>query len=362
MPARSVQELIAYAKANPDKLNFGSSGNGSSHHLAAELFNMLADIKTRHVPYKGTAMMMTDLLGGQIQFTFDPIVSSLAHVRDNKLRALAVTSVERVPMLPDLPSMQEAGVVGYDIGSWYGLMAPAGTPKAIVDKILADVDKVLAMPEVKDKLAQLGATPIGGPPERLEAHIRSEIAKLGAERQGLGRNGELTMATSSKTSVGLIGLGQAGASLATALARRFEVVAYDRDPARCAVGRAAGLHLVDQASAVADLCEIVMMCLPTPRRGRRRRARTTLKGKFVIENSTVSPDDIDWLVAHFEPSMVPASWTRPSSAASTSWPRARPPSWSAARSPTMRVPRRCSMPPPRRSSISDRPATACGPS
>lgn len=177
VPAKSVQELIAYAKANPDKLNFGSSGNGSSHHLAAELFNMLADIKTRHVPYKGTSMMMTDLLGGQIQFTFDPIVSSLAHVKDGKLRALAVTSVERVPMLPDLPSMQEAGVVGYDIGSWYGLMAPAGTPKAIVDKISADVDKVLAMPEVKEKLAQLGATPIGGPPERLEAHIRSEIAK-----------------------------------------------------------------------------------------------------------------------------------------------------------------------------------------
>ncbi|MDO8279382.1 MAG: tripartite tricarboxylate transporter substrate binding protein [Burkholderiaceae bacterium] len=177
LPVRSVQELVAYAKANPGKLTFGSSGNGSSHHLAGEMLNMRANVQTRHVPYKGTASMMTDLLGGQIDMTFDPIISSLPHVKSGKLRALAVTSAQRVPMLPELPSMQEAGVPNYDVGSWYGLMAPAGTPRAIVAKISADVARVVAMVDVKDKLVQQGATSIGSTPDQLGAHVKSEIAK-----------------------------------------------------------------------------------------------------------------------------------------------------------------------------------------
>lgn len=177
LPVKSVQELLAYAKANPGKLTFGSSGNGSSHHLAGEMLNMRANVQTRHVPYKGTASMMTDLLGGQIDMTFDPIISSLPHVKSGKLRALAVTSAQRVPMLPDLPSMQEAGVPNYDVGSWYGLMAPAGTPRAIVAKISADVARVVAMADVKEKLVQQGATSIGSTPEQLGAHVKSEIAK-----------------------------------------------------------------------------------------------------------------------------------------------------------------------------------------
>lgn len=177
LPIRSVQELVAYAKANPGKLTFGSSGNGSSHHLAGEMLNMRANVQTRHVPYKGTASMMTDLLGGQIDMTFDPIISSLPHVKSGKLRALAVTSAQRVPMLPDLPSMQEAGVPNYDVGSWYGLMAPAGTPRAIVARISADIARVVAMADVKEKLAQQGATSIGSTPEQLGAHVKSEIAK-----------------------------------------------------------------------------------------------------------------------------------------------------------------------------------------
>lgn len=139
LPVKTIQEFIAYAKSNPGKLNFGSSGNGSSHHLAGVMFNSLANVKTQHVPYKGTATMMTDLVGGQIEFTFDPVPSSMQQIKSGKLRALAVTSLERINSFPDLPTMQEAGVIGYDVGSWYGILAPAGTPQAIVNKISEDI-------------------------------------------------------------------------------------------------------------------------------------------------------------------------------------------------------------------------------
>ncbi len=177
LPVSSVAELIAFAKANPGKVNFGSSGNGSSHHLAGEMFNALAGVKTVHVPYKGTSTMLTDLLSGQIQMTFDALPSALPHIKSGKLRALAVTSPERNRALPDLPSMQESGVAGYDVGSWYGVLAPAGTSKDIIQKISTDVARVVAMPDVREKLMGQGAVPIGSSPAQLAAHIQREIKK-----------------------------------------------------------------------------------------------------------------------------------------------------------------------------------------
>jgi len=177
LPVKTIQEFIAYAKSNPGKLNFGSSGNGSSHHLAGVMFNSLANVKTQHVPYKGTATMMTDLVGGQIEFTFDPVPSSMQQIKSGKLRALAVTSLERINSFPDLPTMQEAGVIGYDVGSWYGILAPAGTPQAIVNKISEDIARALKAPDVKAKLEQQGAIPIGSTPEQMGSYIKKEMAK-----------------------------------------------------------------------------------------------------------------------------------------------------------------------------------------
>ena len=177
LPVKTIQEFIAYAKSNPGKLNFGSSGNGSSHHLAGVMFNSLANVKTQHVPYKGTATMMTDLVGGQIEFTFDPVPSSMQQIKSGKLRALAVTSLERISSYPDLPTMQEAGVIGYDVGSWYGILAPAGTPQAIVNKISEDIARALKAPDVKAKLEQQGAIPIGSTPEQMGSYIKKEMAK-----------------------------------------------------------------------------------------------------------------------------------------------------------------------------------------
>jgi tripartite-type tricarboxylate transporter receptor subunit TctC len=177
VPVNSVQELIAHARANPGTLHYGSSGNGTSHHLAGAMFNSYVRINTTHVPYKGTAEMFTDLLGGRIQMTFDPIVSILPHIKSGKVKALAVTSPDRSKSLPDLPTMVESGVANYDVRSWYGVLAPAKTPRDVVMKLNAAVNRVIRMPEVLGKLEQLGAPPIGGTPEDLAAHIQRELKK-----------------------------------------------------------------------------------------------------------------------------------------------------------------------------------------
>ncbi len=180
VPVNSVQELIAFARARPGELNFGSSGNGTSHHLGGAMFNSYAHINTTHVPYKGTSDMITDLLAGRIQMTFDPIVSILPHIKAGKVRALAVTSPERSRSLPDLPTMAESGVAGYDLRSWYGVLAPAKTPREIVNKLNAEINRAIRVPEVVEKLNQLGAPPIGGTPEDLAAHIQRELKKWAA--------------------------------------------------------------------------------------------------------------------------------------------------------------------------------------
>ena len=178
-PYKNVKEMIAYAKANPNKINFGSSGNGSSIHLSGELFKQMAGVDMQHVPYRGSAPAVSDLLGGQISVMFDNMPSAIPHVKGGKLRALAVTTAKRSPALPDVPTIAEAGVPGYEATSWFGLLAPAETPAPIVAKLNASILKALADPEVKKKLAEQGAEPYGEKPEQFAAFIQAETTKWG---------------------------------------------------------------------------------------------------------------------------------------------------------------------------------------
>jgi tripartite-type tricarboxylate transporter receptor subunit TctC len=177
VPVNSVAELIAYAKANPGKLNFASSGSGTSIHLSGELFKVMAGVDMTHVPYKGSAPALQDLLGGQVQLMFDNLPPSLPHIKAGKLRALAVTTAARAPALPDVPTVAEAGLPGFEASSWFGLLAPAGTPREIVAKLNGEVAKWLATPEAKEKLSKQGANAAGGTPEDFAKHIAAETEK-----------------------------------------------------------------------------------------------------------------------------------------------------------------------------------------
>jgi tripartite-type tricarboxylate transporter receptor subunit TctC len=177
VPANSVAELISYAKANPGKLAFGSGSNGSAGHLAGELFKTEAKVDMVHVPYKGGAPAMQDLLGGQIQLMFDNLANSMQQVRAGKLKALAVTTAKRSPLVPDLPTLAEAGLPGFDIYTWWGFMAPAGTPKEIIAKWNAEVTRILNTPEMQAFFAQQGAEPSPTTPEQFTALIQGEIPK-----------------------------------------------------------------------------------------------------------------------------------------------------------------------------------------
>ena len=177
LPIKSVQDLISYAKANPGKLHFGSAGNGSSHHLAGELFDSMAGVQMTHVPYRGTAAAVTDTLAGQVQVIFDTLPSAMPYVKSGQLRALAVTSPRRDPSLPNLPTLAESGLPGYEVGSWYGLLAPAGTPPARVDKISKLIATIVRRPDIKQKIIEQGATPVGNTPAEFATHIASELKK-----------------------------------------------------------------------------------------------------------------------------------------------------------------------------------------
>jgi tripartite-type tricarboxylate transporter receptor subunit TctC len=177
VPAKTVSELIALARAKPGALTFASSGAGSSTHLSAELFKSMAGVDILHVPYKGSSQAITDLMGGQVTMLFDNAPSSIPFVEQGKLRALAVTSTKRLPNLPDVPTLDEAGVKGYESLSWSGIMAPAGTPKRVIDKLNAAIEKILRDPDVKQRFASLGVEPVGGPPEAFSRHIRAESEK-----------------------------------------------------------------------------------------------------------------------------------------------------------------------------------------
>ena len=175
--AKNVAELTALAKAQPGKLNVASSGNGTSIHMAAELYKLMAGVDILHVPYKGSSFALTDLLGGQVQLMFDNMPSALPHVKAGKLRALAVTSPKRSSALPDIPTMDEEGLKGFDATSWFGLLAPAGTPKDIIAKLNAAAVKALTTPEMRERLASQGAEAVGNTPEQFAAFIKAEIEK-----------------------------------------------------------------------------------------------------------------------------------------------------------------------------------------
>ena len=179
VPAKSFKELVAYAKANPDKLNFASPGEGSGAHLAGELLNLEAGIKTTHVPYKGLAPAVNDLLGGNVQMMFAGISSVLQHVKGGKLVALAIASPKRNPQLPDVPTVAESGLPGFDVTSWYGIVVRSGTPQPIVRKIQRDMAEAIHGEDVKAKLAGLGLEPVGDTPEEFAAIIAAETKKWG---------------------------------------------------------------------------------------------------------------------------------------------------------------------------------------
>ena len=178
VPANNVAEFIAYAKANPGKLNMASSGNGTSIHLTGELFKTMTGTYMLHLPYRGSAPAVSDLLAGNTNVMFDNLPSALPHIKSGRLKALAVTSRLRSPALPDTPTVEEAAnLKGFDASSWFGLFAPAGTSRAIVDKIQADVAKALAVPEVRERFVAQGAQPGGSTPDQFAAFIRAETDK-----------------------------------------------------------------------------------------------------------------------------------------------------------------------------------------
>lgn len=180
LPINSVQDLIAIAKANPGRLNYASGGSGGSNHLAAELFKSLTTVQLTHVPYKGNGPAITDLVAGRVQLLFTGMAPVEAFIKAGKLRALAVTGPKRLASAPDVPTMAEAGVPDYDLVSWYGVLAPAGTPKAIVDLLNADLRKTMQTPEVKAKFeASLGADTTVGTPDQFGAMLRRESATWG---------------------------------------------------------------------------------------------------------------------------------------------------------------------------------------
>jgi tripartite-type tricarboxylate transporter receptor subunit TctC len=175
--ATSVTELIALAKAKPGEINFASSGHGTPAHLAGELFNSMAGVKLVHVPYKGAAPALADLLGGQVQLMFSTMPPALPHVKDGKLRALAVTSSKRSPAKPDLPTVDEAALHGFEANTWHGVVVPAGTPAAIVARLNREIVAILHMPEIVERLSGQGAEALGSTPEEFAAYIRSETLK-----------------------------------------------------------------------------------------------------------------------------------------------------------------------------------------
>jgi tripartite-type tricarboxylate transporter receptor subunit TctC len=178
-PARSVAELIAQAKATPGKLAYASAGNGTTLHLAGELFASMAKVELMHVPYKGSGPAMTDLLGGQVDLMFDSLTSARPHIESGKLRALAVTTRTRASALPKVPTIAEAGVPGYELSPWYAVYVPAATPQPVVAKLNQALLDALRKPEVRQRLAAIGAEPVGSTPEALRAHLQSEMDKWG---------------------------------------------------------------------------------------------------------------------------------------------------------------------------------------
>lgn len=176
-PARSLKDVIAQAKKTPG-MTFASSGNGTAPHLAGEAFNVATGVKLTHVPYKGSAPALTDIMGGHVAMMFDPLASSTPFIHSGSLRPIAVTTAKRVPTLPDVPTMAEAGLPGYEISTWYGVWAPAKTPKDIVAKLSSEIAKLVREPEISKRITELGSIPVGSTPAEFEAYNHSEQRKF----------------------------------------------------------------------------------------------------------------------------------------------------------------------------------------
>ena len=190
LPVKSVRELVALAKSKPDELNYGSPGNGSTTHLANELLKSMTGIRITHVPYKGVAPAATDLISGQVQMMSGDLSTLLPHVRSHRMRAIAVTATRRSTLLPDMPTVAESGVPGYNAVGWFGVLVPAGTPRPVVDRLNAAINKGLASSDARERLGALGGEVAGDTPEHFGAHIRGEAAKWGKLIKALGLKGE----------------------------------------------------------------------------------------------------------------------------------------------------------------------------
>ncbi len=177
IPANTVKEFVAYAKAHPGKLSYGSAGNGNVTHLGAFQFVQANGIEATHVPYKGSAPADVDLVGNQIQFMTDTVNSVMSFVRDKRLKMLAVTTAKRMTLFPDVPTLAESGMPGFEVGAWQGAMVPAGTPPAVVEKLNAEIVKALKSPDVRERLALQGAEPLGSTPQEYGAYVKKELAR-----------------------------------------------------------------------------------------------------------------------------------------------------------------------------------------
>lgn len=177
LPARSVKELVALAKARPGQLNYGSAGNGSGGHLGMELFKLMAGIDLVHVPYKGTAPAMLETVGGQVSLDMDNMLALLPQVKAGKLRALAVTGLKRSSLLPGVPTIDETGHKGFEVSPWFGVLAPAATPRETIARLHAEIVKALRLPDVREKLLAQGAEPVGNTPEQFAAYLQAEVTK-----------------------------------------------------------------------------------------------------------------------------------------------------------------------------------------
>ena len=179
LPAKSVKELIELLKANPEKYSFGSAGTGTSQHISGEMFKTMAGVKMQHIPYRGSGQMLPELLGGTLPIAFDNIATALPHIKAGKLRALAVTTAKRSAVAPEVPTMAESGLAGYEISSWQAVFAPAGTPKPIIDRLYSEISKILQLPDVQKRLSDMGLDLSGMPPQELAALVKADVPRLG---------------------------------------------------------------------------------------------------------------------------------------------------------------------------------------
>ena len=190
VPAANLREFVALLKANSDKYSFGSAGNGTSQHISGELFKTLAGVKMQHIPYRGSGQMMPELLGGTLQVAVDNIATAIPHMKTGKVRALAVTTTQRSGVAPDIPTMVESGLAGYELSSWQAVFAPAGTPKPIIDRLYTEISRILKMPDVAKRLGDLGLDLSGMPPADLAAVIKADVPRLGKVVKDSGAKAE----------------------------------------------------------------------------------------------------------------------------------------------------------------------------